>query len=203
MKFGKLMWMFDSQKVLHSKWGRKRKMKTIIIQSKDEAKFLYKMAFKYSDYNIIELGRKYGGSAVVMACAMNKNMGNGKLYSVDISTNNYEFSKKFIKDMRCEDRVEIVQGNTQEDCLDMNIKAAFILFDATHDYNIIKEFQAWDKHLLDGGYMFVHDYGMEKHPGVTKAVNEYIETHDNIRMEKRINRIAVMKKGKNILCDVR
>jgi len=196
MKFGKLLWMFNSSKVRASKWGKKYKVKTIIIQKEEEAKFLYKLASKYANYNIVELGRKYGGSAVVMGSALRREGGTGRIYSVDLSEDHYEFSKEFIRDMGCLDYVELIKSNSQVYPLDYEINdVAFVLFDATHDYDIMKEFNVWYDRIMPNGYMIIHDYGMEKHEGVTRAVDDFVVQH-GLKISDKVGRIAVIRKLK-------
>ena len=188
--------MFNSSKVRASKWGKKYKVKTIIIQKEEEAKFLYKLASKYANYNIVELGRKYGGSAVVMGSALRREGGTGRIYSVDLSEDHYEFSKEFIRDMGCLDYVELIKSNSQVYPLDYEINdVAFVLFDATHDYDIMKEFNVWYDRIMPNGYMIIHDYGMEKHEGVTRAVDDFVVQH-GLKISDKVGRIAVIRKLK-------
>ena len=195
MKFNELLWMFDSMKVRKSKWCKPKKMKTIIIQKRSEAHVLYKMAQRFKDCNIIELGRKYGGSTVVLASGIKSQQGNGHIVSIDNTEVNYVFAEKFIRDMKCDSYVTLVKGCSQVYPFDYKINnVGFVFFDAIHGYEIMDELNTWYKYVKKDGYLVIHDYGSEhKHFGLTKAVNDFMDIH-NLKFEYREDRMAIIRK---------
>jgi len=192
MKFGKLSWMFDERKRATTKWG---KLGSIIIQTKQEARLLYKMSEKFCNSTIVELGRKYGGSTVVMAAAINRQNGTGHIYSIDITDDHYQTAKDFIKSMKMDSYITLIKGNTQDYPNDHTIKdAGFVFFDASHDFDSInKEFNTWFPVIQINGFMIVHDYNMDKHPGITKAVNKFLKEKP-VKLIERVNRSALIQK---------
>lgn len=58
-------------------------------------------------------------------------------------------------------------------------KIDFLLVDAGHSYEDVRDdLNKWVPLVKDGGYIFCHDYYRDSLDGVTKAVDEFLETND-------------------------
>ncbi len=54
-------------------------------------------------------------------------------------------------------------------------KAGLIFLDASHRYEDVRnDIQAWSRHIAPGGYLVVHDFGIQGFEGVTLAVEEFM-----------------------------
>lgn len=173
MKFEKLSWMFDTKKVETRNWGR---MGVVIIQKRKEARTLYKRVAEVADDVIVELGRKYGGSAVVMAASIHRQRGKGHIYSIDLTEDHFKLAEDFIAAMDFSKYVTMIKANTQQVPGGYKLDdIGLVFFDASHDYDGLNlELSAWYPHIKSGGYLVIHDYGMDKHKGITRAVDEFI-----------------------------
>ena len=96
--------------------------------------------------------------------------------------------------MKCEKYVTLIKGFTQDYPFAENMEFPFIFFDASHGNEIQQEFDTWYPYIPSGGYMIVHDYGMDKHPKITQIVDKFI-VNNNIKMIKRVNRSVVLRKN--------
>lgn len=66
--------------------------------------------------------------------------------------------------------------------LQENEQFSFIFIDAIHNaYNLTKDL-AWTRMLEVGGIVAFHDYGTEKFPGVTWAVDRFLAHHKNYQV---------------------
>jgi len=193
MKFENLLWMFDNHKLSKMRWLKKHRLVKIIDQTPAEAKLLYHYASKCSDCNIVELGRKCGGSAIVMAAAIRDAGGKGCVYSIDFSEDSYNIAQKMIH--KYLKYIILVQSDSRVYPFDHELdNVSLVLFDAIHNCEIAKEFEVWYDRIMTGGYMIVHDYGcVKKYPGMDQSVNDFIRTH-NLRISDKIGRIIVIPK---------
>ena len=172
MRFKKLLWMFDEKKVKAKKAGRGG---IIIIQNKKEAKVLYNFVAKQADSTIIELGRKYGGSTAVICASLQEHEDAGHLYSLDLTEVHKKQAHQFMARMKLSNYVTFIKANTQEVPKGYDFSnIGLVFFDASHDYKgLMKELTSWYPLIKKGGYLLIHDYGMEKHTGIKMAVDKF------------------------------
>ena len=90
----------------------------------------------------------------------------------------------------------MIQENTQQfpDGYDFN-NVGLVFFDASHDYGgLSAELNSWYPLIREYGHLIIHDYGMEKHKGITRAVNEFVQKH-KLKIA-RVERSVIIQKGR-------
>lgn len=121
-----------------------------------EAALLYKIA-KKTENDIVEIGRKYGGSALLLASAISNER---KVYSIDIEE--HERVKKYfsISPKEITDKIIMLEGKSEKigRKWDMNKKVGMVFVDGDHSYKgVKKDIEIWMPILLSGGYACFHD----------------------------------------------
>jgi predicted O-methyltransferase YrrM len=141
---------------------------------------------------IVELGSYKGRSAATLGLAA-KQLGR-KLHCID-PWQPY-LDKKF---MPMEDIYKQFQGNmlavgltvdadfychrmTSTDAIPLIKSASMVFVDASHQYEDVKiDFENWLPKVKTGGIFAAHDYGDSYRPGPTKAWEEIVKPHPNVK----------------------
>ena len=138
MDFEELIWLFTSDK----------SSRGIVRLNIAEGALLYKFCKKVSDGTLLEIGRKYGGSTVLMSAPLNR----GHLYSLDIVMN--KDAEKNIGSYR--DKVTFITADSKELKWDLPLDLVFI--DGDHSYNGVKsDIKKYKGYVKDDGYIVFHD----------------------------------------------
>ena len=70
------------------------------------------------------------------------------------------------------ERAIIVRNSTTEALSRVAGKVDFVFIDADHSYEACRQdIELWKGRIVPGGYLFGHDYGRARHPGVKRAVD--------------------------------
>ena len=160
--FVQLLWMFNSPK----------ETRNIIRLDLHEAGLLYKYASRVDKGNILEIGRYWAGSTVLLAVATHaKDM--TKVISIDCIEGCHDpDADDWLSEYPWKNRLDIRVGNshTME-----NIPLSLLFVDGDHSYEGIKKDFIHHWNHLHGGACLVHDYTESTTPGVTKFIDEFID----------------------------
>lgn len=145
---------------------------------------------------ILEIGTFYAGTTSVLALANPK----AKVYTIDNYTwkapklpmGSIEKNKQSIARLGIKN-VEMIQGDSKVFVLDWNEKIDLLWIDGGHSYE-----DAFADLANFGPFAFVialHDYGNDKHPGVKKAVEDFLFVHPQWKLDKVVDTVAVLRRG--------
>lgn len=141
----------------------------------DERMFLYALIRGYRPERVLEIGTCHGGSATIIACAMEDN-GKGCVTGVDpypnITVNQRLFHGRF----------RLISKPSPEAILEAREVAGgpfdFALIDGIHIYDQVKkDIEASLPHMVTGAYMLFHD---AFNFGVREAIREAVEANDTL-----------------------
>ena len=140
--FEELMWLFNS--II--------KTRHIVRMNIAEGALLYKYSRRKKDSTILEIGRKQGGSAIIMAAAIEK----GRVYSIDKIRNPHA-----IRNCRnFSDKIVLVDGDSAKIKWRQPIGLLFI--DGDHSYNGLRsDIRRYCPWVEQGGYVLFHDVLVE------------------------------------------
>ena len=171
MNFEDVIWLFTSDE--HTRG--------IVRLNIAEGALLYKYSKKVQGGILLEIGRKYGGSTMLILAAL----GDGKLYSIDIVM--HDCVSGFVEEFR--DRVDLITADSKKikwyTCLDL------VFIDGDHSYGgvkaDIKKFLPW---VNAGGYAIFHDVVGKKstlQPLINELLTdwEYEDEADSMLVIKR------------------
>ena len=182
--FVQSLWLFDSP----------RETRNIIRLDLHEAGVLYKYAKLWKDDNdtILEIGRYWGGSTILLALATHGT--DKKVISIDITEGCHDPDvDEWLEQYDEKERIDIRVGNSHK----METVPLSLLFvDGDHSYEGVKKdvFHHWN--FLNGPCL-VHDYTDSTTPGVTKFIDEFIEDGYASIIEQ-VQTLVVLRKLKNI-----
>ncbi len=136
----------------------------------DERLFLYALIRGIRPERVLEIGTRHGGSAAIMACAM-EDVGSGKIVCVDPA-----LSIKVNRDL-FHGRVHFLEKPSPEAIPEAEAIAGgpfdFALIDGIHVYEQAKkDFEAAMRHMAPRGYLLFHD---AFNFGVNEAIKEVLE----------------------------
>jgi len=185
-------------------------MNDIIQQNLDTDNwFTYKQLYtkfaelaKERDYkNIVEVGVWKGHSLSFLA---NLLKGSGiNIHAVDLFEDSYEYDEfegipeykhkifdifmENLKRVGVEDDINIIKGYSWDMADEFEDNSLDIVFiDADHEYESVKkDINAWYPKVKQGGIIAGHDWF--SHPGVSKAIVEYLGTDENINTDESEN----------------
>ncbi len=146
-----------------------------------ESEYLYELAFTASKKGpCLEIGSYCGKSAVFIGRACKKN--NAVLFSLDHHRGSEEqqpgqeyfdhdlldeqtglidtlpFFRRTLLDFGLEDTVIPIIGRSETVGRDWQTPLGLIFIDGSHAYeSVLKDYEAWAKHLMPGGYLVFHD----------------------------------------------
>ena len=187
--FVQLLWLFNSP----------RETRDIIRLDLHEAGLLYKYAAqqwtrmpKDEHGNIIlEIGRYWGGSTVLLAMATHDTK--VKVVSVDVVEGCHDHdSDDWLNEYEEKHRIDI---RTDNSWAMENIPLSMLFVDGDHSYEGVKKDFIHHWNYLNG-YCLAHDYGDPTCPGVTQFIDEWINGGyaDGIEQE---GTMVVLKKLKD------
>ncbi|MFI5171945.1 MAG: class I SAM-dependent methyltransferase, partial [Chitinophagales bacterium] len=151
-----------------------------------------------SKFNIIEVGCYLGYSSCVMASAIKEGR---KVFAIDIfdrekgwsngSTDDkifknysqWDWALKVAEEIGVKNKIEFIRSDSIAAIEKINTRIEqvdLIFIDADHSYNsCIADLNAYSKLVEPGGYLVAHDYLNSFHPGVKKAVDEFLNFNKN------------------------
>jgi hypothetical protein len=181
--FVQLLWLFNSP----------RETRDIIRLDLHEAGLLYKYASKVDKGNILEIGRYWAGSTVLLALATHsKDM--TKVISIDCIEGCHDpDADDWLNQYPWKNRLDIRVGNSHTM---KNIPLELLFVDGDHSYEGCKK--DFDHHWnYVNGVCLCHDYTCPYAPGVTRCVDEYIE-NGNAKIIEQVGTMVALHKLKNI-----
>ena len=124
-----------------------------------EAGLLFRIA-SIAPGDILEIGTKFGGSAVLMACAVNDDR---KVHSVDVISHIDHIRGKGLAELIPEHlshKIDFIVDDSIRAASKWNSKLGMIFIDGGHMADALSnDIDAWCPHLLTGGYIAFHDIG--------------------------------------------
>ena len=159
--FIQLLWLFNSP----------RETRNIIRLDLHEAGLLYKYASKVVAGNILEIGRYWAGSTVLLAVATHaKDM--TKVISVDVVEGCHDpDADDWLKEYPWKNRIDIRVDNSWAM---ENIPLSMLFVDGDHSYEGVKKDFIHHWNYLNGPCL-AHDYTDPTCEGVTQFIDEWIE----------------------------
>jgi len=121
-----------------------------------EGLFLYEMCRRKHDGILVEVGRRLGGSTVVMAAALD----NGRLYSLDILPLDDETLGDYLKQLGLGDRVEILAEASTSFRLSEGARIDLLFLDGCKDTDeaVKSDLEHFMPLLKPGSLLLMHDY---------------------------------------------
>jgi len=150
VNFEDLLWLF--------KQGEETR--GIIRMNLAEAALLYKWAkltcssSPLSGKTIVEIGRKFGGSTVILSSCLNSS---DLLYSIDIVLHESQVNENL---KRCKNRgqVHLLTGDSKKIGKTWKEKIDLIFIDGDHSYKGVKtDIKIWLPHVKNYGHVIFHD----------------------------------------------
>ena len=138
MSFEDMIWLFTSNETTRG----------IARLNIAEGALLYKYCKKVSSGVLVEIGRKYGGSTVLMSSSLVQ----GHLYSIDIVEHQcvYEYTKSY------KDKITFITGDSK--MVEWDIPIDLIFIDGDHSYEGVKnDIKKFTPHIKKNGYVIFHD----------------------------------------------
>ena len=180
--FIQLLWLFNSPK----------ETRNIIRLDLHEAGLLYKYASKVAAGNILEIGRYWAGSTVLLAVATHaKDM--TKVISVDVVEGCHDpDADDWLKEYPWKNRIDIRVDNSWAM---ENIPISLLFVDGDHTYEGVKKDFIHHWNYLNGPCL-AHDYTDPTCEGVTRFIDEWIEEGYAEIIEQEGTMVA-LKKLKN------
>ena len=186
--FLNIMWLFNIDNTTRD----------IIRLNIDEAALLWKYAedVRTNEHpiRILEIGRYWGGSTVLLLLATDYCNEPVEIISIDIIDGCHDPRvDEWLQEYYQTDRLELIVGDSRT----LETETLSLLFiDGDHSYEGVKAdtFQHWNS--LDGFALF-HDYQDETTPGVTKFLDEFVEQGYAEKVEQ-VSSMLVLKKLKEI-----
>jgi hypothetical protein len=207
--FVDLLWLFAPPKTppAHSflpigimTWNKSSTEKNIIGIELQEAGLLYKYAKqqwkkipKTNEGNIIlEIGRYWGGSTVLLATATHNS--DVKIVSVDVVDGCLDSDTgNWLNNYEEKERIDIRVSNSQTM---ENLPLSMLFVDGDHTYDGFKKDILHHWNYLNGPCL-CHDYGNPFMPGVTTFVNEFVKD-GYAEIIECINSLIVLRKLKDV-----
>ena len=158
--FVQLLWLFNSP----------RETRDIIRLDLHEAGLLYKYASKVAAGNILEIGRYWAGSTVLLAVATHaKDM--TKIISVDVVEGCHDpDADDWLNEYPWKNRIDI---RTENSWAMENVPLSMLFVDGDHSYEGVKKDFIHHWNYLNGPCL-CHDYTDTDAPGVTKFIDEFV-----------------------------
>lgn len=186
----------------------------VVQHSRKELQTLYEVAARAHDPGLIEghilqCGIFCGGSALMMAHALRDDKSTDQtMLAIDSYTKDYRplrilFDNAYMEyrenlwEFRLHEHITAVQSDTVSYLSEFwkhPIRMAFI--DSSHHYEPTKkELELIVPHLVDGGWLLLHDVFNEDTPGVRRAANEVFAAQDlNAWDFYSLDGLAIMRK---------
>ena len=176
--FVELLWMFNSP----------RETRDIIRLDLREAGLLYKYAKQTRGNTILEIGRYWGGSTVLLATATHNSDVN--IVSVDVVEGCHDPDvDDWLNDYEEKERIDIRVDNSWAM---ENIPLSLLFVDGDHTYEGIKKDFIHHWNYLHGDCV-AHDYGDPTCEGVTRFIDEWINDGYADGIEQEGTMVALKK----------
>jgi predicted O-methyltransferase YrrM len=137
-----------------------------------EAEYLYLLASR-ARHGIVEVGRFYGGSTFLMACAN----GETPLWSIDIAPQDDARLRRYLETHDVGRNVRLIVGDSQKTSYPQIGEIDVLFIDGDHSYQgCTSDLENWYPKLRPGGHVVLHDcyFGSE----VQSSVLDFIDRHD-------------------------
>ena len=170
--FVQLLWLFNSPTWKKIETPQPRETRNIIRLDLHEAGLLYKYARLWRDENdtILEIGRYWGGSTVLLALATHGS--NVKVVSVDVVEGCHDPDvDDWLNDYEEKERIDIRVDNSWAM---ENMPLSLLFVDGDHSYEGVKKDFIHHWNYLNGPCL-AHDYTDPDCEGVTRFIDEWIE----------------------------
>lgn len=119
-----------------------------------EAALLYKIA-KMTNANIVEIGRKYGGSALLLASAVGPDQ---KVYSIDIVNHKHLKTHISMAPKSVQDKLVLFTDTSANVAKKWNEIVDLVFIDGDHTYKAVKQdIEMWCPFIKSGGFAVFHD----------------------------------------------
>ena len=176
--FVELLWLFNSP----------RETRDIIRLDLREAGLLYKYAKQTRGNTILEIGRYWGGSTVLLAMATHNS--DVKIVSVDVVEGCHDPDvDDWLNEYDEKERIDIRVDNSHAM---ENIPISLLFVDGDHSYEGIRKDFIHHWNYLSGECL-AHDYTDPTCEGVTKFINEWIEDGYAEIIEQKQTMVALRK----------
>jgi predicted O-methyltransferase YrrM len=181
-----------------------------MISAREEEALFLLSALQQVEGNILEIGSWLGRSTVFLAKGCSYS-GNGFVYAIDHFKGNVGKEESYFKNVTSKetisedfrnnlvkaqvtDNVKQMVMSSQDAAKIISEKLRIIFIDADHSYQGTKrDIEQWHHQVISGGYFVFHDYSTH-HPGVIKAVNEFISDHAGYSKPLLIDSLAIVQK---------
>ena len=170
--FVQLLWLFNSPTWKKKDTPQPRETRNIIRLDLHEAGLLYKYARLWRDDNdtILEIGRYWAGSTVLLALATHGS--NVKVVSVDVVEGCHDpDADDWLNEYEEKERIDIRVDNSWAM---ENLPLSMLFVDGDHSYEGVKKDFIHHWNYLNGPCL-AHDYTDPTCEGVTKFIDEWIE----------------------------
>lgn len=163
--------------------------------------------WKKDDY-LIEIGTNIGQTAVLMAKVFQDMELDTKIISVDpfsFATDeifnpkgNYTYYVTLTKQQQVNDICIPVTAYSQNISNIFKENVGVLLVDGSHQYeDVKKDLDYYSKLVKLNGYVFVDDYSASGYPGVYRAFEEWLVSHDNFELSYKDSYFVIAKKVAN------
>lgn len=160
-------------------------------QTPDEAKFLAETASLITDGVIVEIGRRFGGSTLLL-CSYSKN---SKMYSIDTETVDSERAFKLLTDHGILPESFTFITNHSQHISKWNVPIDLLFIDGNHTTNACRiDLEIWVPRVKPGGLVLVHDVGSTGIPGPKLAIAEYLKAGGPLTFVKQIGSSQLLRK---------
>ena len=201
--------------------------RTHALITKNEAELLFALASQANPRGVVvEIGSYVGGSAIFLAKGSKAGKKN-KVYTIDphkdsmpiekigrevFPKNSLPFFKENLKKENVEDIVVPIISTSQQAAENWDKPISLLWIDGNHDYEYVKlDFLLWEKHLLPGGVLALHDthdskneievfgvgINIGKLPGPARVVKENLVNSKRFERIKVVDLITFARKKKN------
>jgi len=168
-------------------------------QAKKEVIFLAECASKIQNGVIVEIGRRKGGSLLIL-CSHSPT---SKVYSIDSQSKYDDSIVKLLKASDISrDRYKLIVEHSQSihkwDCGDIDL----LFIDGNHNFNAAyKDLLLWVPRVKPGGLVMMHDISNSpttSMPGPSKALKKYLRLENSLKQVKLIGTSQLLVKNEHI-----
>lgn len=127
------------------------------LQAADHYK-LYEAGY-FSDGPVLEIGRSFGKSTIVLGLGIRKGARPGPFISIEINDKLLERAKANLARFGLLDQIQLVQGRSSEKIVQLNIVYDTAFVDGDHSYEgVLRDLDALKGRVRKGGVVMFHDY---------------------------------------------
>ncbi|MFC1593798.1 class I SAM-dependent methyltransferase [Candidatus Omnitrophota bacterium] len=170
--------------------------KGLIRMDMDEAAYLFKLVKSLSEPVCVEIGRFKGGSAFLIASAMN----GGRLFSLDLHEKmmlreeGKSYDEEFIHALqkyRLREKVEVVVADSAS-YDNSKISCDLLFIDGDHSYEgVKKDFEHWMGCVKAGGHIIFHDASRARPFAVyLEGIGRLVEELEGRGFVRKINEVG-------------